>query len=89
MVPSPEDQGGPVDDPRPRTAEVFHNGRGLWEVLLPDEAGWRNCETLRAATCIATRWAQDNPPSEVIVRDAYHRVMLRTSFRDTNAGVVN
>jgi len=52
----------------------------VWEVLLPGETEWITCETLSAAKRIASGWAQANPPSELIVRDAYHRVVLRKSF---------
>jgi hypothetical protein len=75
------DSGG--DDPRrPATAEVCHTARGMWRVLLPGETEQLTCETLAVAKRIGARWAQDNPPSELIVRDAYHRVVLRKSFGD-------
>jgi hypothetical protein len=71
------------DDPRrPATAEVCHTARGMWGVLLPGQTERLTCETLTVAKRIGTRWAEANPPSELIVRDAYHRVVLRRSFGD-------
>jgi hypothetical protein len=73
----------------PRTVQVRRSAGGVWEVLFPDETDSAICDTLSAARRVARRWAQDNPPSELIIRDAYHRVVLRRSFRDTDRSVVN
>lgn len=72
-----------------RTVQVRRTARGAWEVLCPDEADSTICETLSAARRVARGWAQDNPPSEIIIRDAYHRVVLRRSFRDTDSSAVS
>jgi hypothetical protein len=80
-----EGAGVPVGAKRPRTAQVCRSARGPWGVLLPNDDAWVSCGTLSAATRIATRWAQHNPPSELIIRDAYHRVVLRKSFGDGDA----
>ena len=80
LVAPPSERGGGPDLRRRTTAEVCHSARGVWEVLLPGETEWITCETLSAAKRIASGWAQANPPSELIVRDAYHRVVLRKSF---------
>jgi hypothetical protein len=74
---------------RPRAVFVRRAAGGVWEVLLPDATGWTAHETLSAARRVAFGWAEANPPSEVIVRDAYHRVVLRRSFRDPNAAAVS
>jgi hypothetical protein len=70
---------------RPTIVEVRPSATGAWEVLIPDSTYSTTCETLSAARRIGRRWAQDNPPSELIIRDAYDRVILRRSFRDTSA----
>ncbi len=73
----------------PKTVQVRRTAAGAWEVLFPDETDSAICETLSAARRVARRWAQDNPPSELIIRDAYHRVVLRRSFRDVDRSAVS
>lgn len=53
------------------------SARGRWEVALsgPDERV--RCETLEEASRVAYRCAADRRPSELIVCDAYHRVVRR------------
>ena len=62
---------------------VRHDARGAWEVVLPGapRACRIGCETLAEAERVGCRWASAHPPSELIVHDAYHRVVLRRSFR--------
>lgn len=79
MTPPSESGGGRLGGRR-QTVEVCRSDGGAWEVLLPDGAQLTTCETLSAARRVARSWAQQNPPSELIIRDAYHRVMLRRSF---------
>jgi len=71
---------------RPRTVQVRHAAGGAWEVVRPDGTGSTTCETLSAARRIARRWAEANRPSEMIIRDAYHRVVLRRSFTEMERG---
>jgi len=58
---------------------VHRGPAGAWEVLLPGRP--RRCETFAEAERVAYRWASSHPPSELIVKDAYHRVVVRRSFR--------
>ncbi len=89
MTPSSEGDGGDLGVRRTPTVQVGRDAGGAWKVLLPDGTPSATCETLSAARRVARRWAQDNPPSELIIHDAYHRVVLRRSFRATDAGAVN
>lgn len=73
---------------RPRTVQVRRTAGGEWEVLFPDETESTTCETLSAARRVARSWAEANAPSELIIRDAYHRVVVRRSFRDMDRGAV-
>jgi hypothetical protein len=60
----------------PRTVHVDMSVRGAWEVALPDRERVR-CETLEDASRVAYRCATDRRPCELIIRDAYHRVLQR------------
>jgi hypothetical protein len=64
---------------RPATATVLvdTNERGAWEIALPDQRARLTCETLDAARREAYRCATERRPCELIVRDAYHRVLSR------------
>jgi len=59
------------------TVRVDISVRGAWEVALPDPDERVRCETLEEASRVAFRYAADRGPSEVIVCDAYHRVVHR------------
>lgn len=73
-----EDQPPPRDRARaPTTVRMGRNGRGIWEIAMPDGRESFTCETFgdarRAAYLCATRAC----PCELIVRDAYGRVVQR------------
>jgi len=59
------------------TVRVDISGRGAWEIALPDAGERVTCGTLEEASRVAHRCAADRRPSELIVRDAYHRVLRR------------
>jgi hypothetical protein len=59
------------------TVRVDISTRGVWEVVLPDRGERVRCETLEEASRVAHRCAADRRPSELIVCDAYHRVVHR------------
>jgi len=59
------------------TVRVDISMRGVWEVALPDRGERVMCETLEEASRVAYRCAADRRPSELIMRDAYHRVVHR------------
>lgn len=59
----------------PTTVHVDLNARGAWEVALPDQREHVTCRTLEEASRLAYRCAADRRPCELIVRDAYHRVL--------------
>jgi len=59
------------------TVHVDCTPRGAWEVELPDRAEHVRCETLDDAKRIAYLCAACRHPCELIVRDAYHRVLHR------------
>ena len=51
--------------------------RGHWEVLLSDRSARVSCETLEEARRVGYVNAGQGYPCELIVRDAYHRVIAR------------
>ena len=57
------------------TVRVDFSVRGAWEVALSDLGERVTCETLEEASRVAYRCAADRRPSELIVCDAYHRVV--------------
>jgi hypothetical protein len=59
------------------TVRVDISTRGEWEVALSDPGDRVTCKTLEEASRLAYRCAADRRPSEVIVCDAYHRVVRR------------
>ena len=50
---------------------------GRWHVAPSAEEGERLCTTFAEASRIASDWADEHRPCELIVRDAYHRVVRR------------
>jgi len=66
--------------PTPSSAvavRVDFGGRGRWEVKLPDQFARVRCDTLDDARAMAHVCAERRGPCELIVCDAYHRVLLR------------
>jgi hypothetical protein len=59
----------------PTTVRVDLNVRGRWEVALSDRGDRVRCETLEEASRVAYRCAAERQPCELIVCDAYHRVL--------------
>jgi hypothetical protein len=69
----------------PTTVRVDINLRGAWEVALPDRADRVTCETREEASRVAHRCAADRQPCELIVCDAYHRVVQRELFESVES----
>ncbi len=61
----------------PTTVRVDISVRGVWEIELPDRDDRVRCETLEEASGVAYRCAAERRPCELIVCDAYHRVVRR------------
>ena len=61
----------------PMTVRVEPTVRGTWEITVADQADGLTCKTMDEASRIARRCAADRRPCELIVRDAYHRVVDR------------
>jgi hypothetical protein len=59
----------------PSRVRVRHGARGMWEIVLPERGERLTCSTLQDASREAYRRASDRRPCEVIVHDAYHRVL--------------
>lgn len=59
----------------PITVCVLHHPRGRWEVLAPGRRGRISCETLEDARRIAYLSVAHARDCELIVRDAYNRVV--------------
>jgi hypothetical protein len=59
------------------TVRVDISVRGAWEVARSDPGERMTCESLEEARRLAYRCAADRRPSELIVCDAYHRVVHR------------
>jgi hypothetical protein len=65
----------------PTRVRVDISVRGAWEIELPDRDDRVRCETLEEASRMARRWAAERRPCELIVCDAYHRVVQRELVR--------
>jgi len=61
----------------PVTVRVDRTRRGAWEVAMPDGRELVTCETLEDAERVAYLCAARRRPCELIVCDAYHRVLHR------------
>jgi hypothetical protein len=61
----------------PSTVRVDLNRRGSWEIALPGERDRVTCETLDEARRVAYLCAAHRHPCELVVCDAYHRVLHR------------
>jgi len=57
------------------TVQVCADHRGGWEVELSDRDDRVFCETLDEARTLAFRYAMQMPPCDLVVRDAYERVL--------------
>ncbi len=60
-----------------RNVRVDLNVRGTWEIMLSDERERVTCNTLDEASRVAHEYAAHRRPCELIVCDAYHRVIER------------
>jgi hypothetical protein len=54
---------------------VSSDHRGQWTVSLPDHRPVITCDSLDEARRVARAWAVDAQPCELIVHDAYERVL--------------
>jgi len=61
----------------PVTVRVDRTRRGAWEVAMPDGRELVTCETLEDAERVAYLCAARRRPCELIVCDAYRRVLHR------------
>jgi hypothetical protein len=61
----------------PLTVRVDFAERGTWAIALPDERERVTCDSLEDARRLAHSCARDRSPCEVVVCDAYHRVLYR------------
>jgi uncharacterized protein DUF2188 len=55
--------------------DVTPNLRGGWDVRFSDLRPRQRCDTLAAAVHLAHVSAQQSHPCEVVIHDAYHRVV--------------
>lgn len=75
-----------VDDAAktPDTVRIERDSRGGWQVELPGSPKPAPCETLEEARRVAHLSAAHGRASELIVRDAYHRVLQREVIRGSS-----
>lgn len=59
------------------TVRVDLNSRGVWEVAIADQEERIVCRSLDEARTVASQCAARRRPCELIVCDAYHRVLRR------------
>jgi hypothetical protein len=71
---------------RPAVVSIDPDGRGAWEVVLPESRDHVFCATLDDARLVAYRDAASRRPCELIVRDAYHRVIKREVIESDRRG---
>jgi hypothetical protein len=68
-----------MNSTHPMTVSVDPNGRGAWDVAELDGLCHITCQTLAEARKIAYKAARRHP-CELIVHDAYHRVIQRETI---------
>ncbi len=71
--------------PAPTTVRVVPGRSGEWDVAVSDRDERLTCETLREARDLARRYAAHSQPCELIVHDAYHRVLCHEQTRSVAA----
>jgi hypothetical protein len=59
------------------TVDVRRRARGGWEVMLPDRRERVSCDTLEDARRVGYQFAARRKPCQLVVHDAYHRVVHR------------
>jgi hypothetical protein len=59
------------------TVQVDCDVLGRWHVIPSADKDECLCATFAEASDFAVRWAGEHRPCELIVRDAYHRVVRR------------
>jgi hypothetical protein len=64
----------------PPAVRVDRSYFGRWEVLLPDGRSCIVCDTLDDARRQAQLYAGHGHPCELVIRDAYHRVIDRETI---------
>jgi hypothetical protein len=69
-----------------RTVRVSYNPHGPWDVVLAGDAHRLTCETLDDAKRIANQVAERKRPCELIVCDAYRRVVRHEVIGDPARG---
>ena len=57
------------------TVRVLADHRGGWEIELPNRETHVSCATLDEARSLAYRYAAQARPCDLVVRDAYDRVL--------------
>jgi len=67
----------PVQSASLMNVRVQLNRRGEWEIALPDRGDPVKCKSLPEAKSVAHRCAAEMDPCEVIIYDAYYRVLYR------------
>jgi len=55
--------------------QVAPDQHGGWEVRVPNQPECHVCKTVEDARRWSYEYAKDAGPCELVVRDAYHRVM--------------
>lgn len=60
-----------------QVVHVDHSERGGWDVALPGQKAHITCPTPEHARRVALLYAASRRPCELVMRDAYHRVVLR------------
>jgi hypothetical protein len=59
------------------TVDVRRRARGGWEVMLPDRRERVSCDTLDDARRLGYQFAARRTPCQLVVHDAYNRVLHR------------
>jgi len=67
----------PLSQLSPRTVSVDLNRHGAWDITLPNQLDPINCGSLHEARRVAYRLAAGWRPCEVVICDAYRRVVHR------------
>lgn len=68
------------------SVRVDRNLRGSWDVALPGQGKRLTCGTLEEADRVAHQLAAGIAPRELVICDAYHRVVHRELIKSDGHG---
>lgn len=84
MNPNAKRTPNPSEATDPTTVRIDHDSHDTWLVSTPELPEPVACRTLSEAKRLAYHYAGRQRPCELIVCDAYHRVLYREHINDSS-----